>query len=322
MASPIGTGIVTALTRRWLMNTVTDNVYRSNTLLFRLNAANKRIVRGGYQFEVPLMYSQFTNGGFYSGFDILDVAPNDTVKNGAWDWRQADVPVTIDGLTLMKVETPEAVADVVKVLFAQAEMQMAEVLGTGIWSSGTNPKSIDGIQWAVDDGTEGASTTYGGISRTANTWWNCQIDTATTATTMASLQNVFGKCTEGGRNPTVIFSQQANYNFYWALNAGTTSLQRFPSEPAGQDVQLASAGFSNLLFNGTPWLVDSHCQTSHVYMLNEDYIFLGVHPRADFYLQDFQQPVNQDAMTSLLLWGGQLLFTNVQRQGKFTALAS
>jgi hypothetical protein len=321
MATAIGTNVVTSLVNRWLMPTVTDNTYRSVPLLFRLNAANKRMVRGGTQFEAPLMYAQFTNGGSYTGYDALDAAPNDTVKNAAWDWRQYYVPVTIDGLTLMKVETPEAVADVVKVLFAQAEMQMAEMLGQGVWSNGSNLKNIDGLQWAVDDGTE-ASATYGGISRTANTWWNCQIDTATTATTMASLQLLFGKCSEGGRTPTIIFSPQANYNFYWALNAGTTSLQRFPSEPAGQDVQLAAAGFSNLLFNGTPWLVDSHCQTSHVYMLNEDYISLGVHPRADFYLQDFQQPVNQDAMVSLLLWGGQLLMTNCARSGKMTALTS
>lgn len=321
MATAIGTNVVTSLVNRYLMPTITDNVYRSNSLLFRLNAANKRMVRGGTQFEAPLMYAEFTNGGPYSGYDPLDVAPNDTVKNAAWDWRQYYVPVTIDGLTLMKVETPEAVADVVKVLFAQAEMQMAEVLGDGVWSDGTNPKNIDGLQWAVDDGTQ-ASATYGGISGTSNTWWNCQIDTATTATTMASLQLVFGKCSEGGRTPTIIFSRQANYNFYWALNAGTTSLQRFPSEPAGQDVQLAAAGFSNLLFNGTPWLVDSHCPANSVYFLNEDYIYLGVHPRADFYLQDFQQPVNQDAMVSLLLWGGQLLLTNRARQGKMTALTS
>jgi len=319
MATPIGTNLVNSLVDRWLMPQVVDNVYKSNSLLFRLYKSNKKMIRGGTQFEIPIMYSDFVNGGFYSGYDVLDVAPNDTVFNAAWDWRQAYVPVTFDGLTLMKVESPRAVADVVKYQFGQAEMRMAEVLGTGIWSNGSNTKSIDGIQWAVDDGTEGASTTYGGISRTTFPFWKCQIDTATSATGLSALQNLFGKASEGGRHPTVIVSPQANYNFYWALN---TSAQTFPIEPAGRDVQLAQAGFSNLVFNGTPWLVDSHCQASHVYMLNEDYFTLGVHPRADMWLEDFQVPVNQDAISAKLYWGGQLMCTNPARQAKFTALTS
>ncbi len=319
MATPIGTNLVNSLVDRWLMPTVVDNVYRSNTLLFRLYKANKKMIRGGTQFEIPIMYSDFVNGGFYSGYDVLDVAPNDTVFNAAWDWRQAYVPVTFDGLTLMKVESPRAVADVVKYQFGQAEMRMAEVLGTGLWSSGSNAKSIDGIQLAVDDTTEGASATYGGISRTTFPFWKSQVDAATSATGLSALQQMFGKCSEGGRRPTVIVSPQANYNFYWALN---TSAQTFPMEPAGRDVQLAAAGFSNLVFNGTPWLVDSHCQTSHVYMLNEDYFILGVHPRADMWLEDFQVPVNQDAISAKLYWGGQLMCTNPSRNGKLTALTS
>jgi hypothetical protein len=39
-------------------------------------------------------------------------------------------------------------------------------------------------------------------------------------------------------------------------------------------------------------------------------------------LQDFQTPVDQDAMTALLLWAGNLVCGNVQRQGKFTAIAA
>lgn len=319
MATAIGTNLINSLVDRWLFPTAVDNVYRSNTLVFRLYKSNKKMIRGGTQFEVPITYAEFTNGGFYSGYDVLDVAPNDTVFNAAWDWKQAYVPVTFDGLTLMKVDSPRAVADVVKYQFSQAEMQMAEILGDGVWTNGSNSKSIDGIQLAVDDGSEGASTTYGGISRSTYPFWNCQIDTATTTTGLSALQNLFGKATEGGRRPTVIISRQANYNFYWALN---TSAQTFPVEPTGTDVQMAQAGFSNLVFNGTPWLVDSHCQPSHVYMLNEDYFILGVHPRADLWLEDFQVPINQDAISAKLYWGGNLLCTNPSRQAKFTALAA
>jgi hypothetical protein len=120
-------------------------------------------------------------------------------------------------------------------------------------------------------------------------------------------------------------SGQTQYDRYWALNV---SNQRFVIEPSGHDEQLASAGFSNLLMNGTPWVVDSHvpadATTSDppIYFLNEDYLFLAVSPRADFYMEDFQTAITQDAMVAKLFWGGNLITTNCQLQGKMTNIAA
>lgn len=315
MATPIGTGVVTSIARRFILPEVVDNIYASNAIFFRMHKANKKIVRGGYQIEVPLMYSRFAAGGFYQGYDLLDTAPSDTVKNGAWDWKQAFVPVTVDGLTLIKTDSPEAVADFIRLYFAQAEMEMVEILGTGLWSTGTS-NQIDGLAIAVD-----STGTYGGLLRSANSWWAAQEDASTATMTLAALNTFFGTCSEGGRHPTIIASSQAQYNRYWALNA---SQQRFVIEPGGHDEQLASAGFSNLLLNGVPWIVDSHIPvdgaTSRdpIYFLNEDYLFLAVSPRADFYMEPFQTAINQDAMVAKMFWAGNLVTTNCQLQGKMT----
>jgi hypothetical protein len=319
MATPIGTNVVTSIARRFILPEIVDNIYRSNPVFFRLQQANKKIIRGGTQIEVPLMYSRFTNGGFYTGLDVLDVAPNDTVKNGAWDWRQAYVPVTVDGLTLIKTDSAEAIADFVRLYFAQAEMEMVEVLATGLWSVGGS-NSIDGLSLAVD-----STGTYGGLSRASNTWWAAQEDSTTDTLSLTALQSMFGNTSEGGRHPTLLVSVQAQYNRYFALNTG---IQRFPVEPAGRDEQLASAGFSNLLFNGVPWTVDSHVPAdagtgdNPIFMLNEDYIYLAVSPRADFYMEEFQTAINQDAMVAKLFWAGNLVVTNCARQGKLTNIAA
>lgn len=315
MATPIGTNVVTSIARRYILPEIVDNIYASNAIFFRMHKANKKIVRGGYQIEVPLMYSRFAAGGFYQGYDLLDTAPSDTVKNGAWDWKQAYVPVTVDGLTLIKTDSPEAVADFIRLYFAQAEMEMVEILGTGLWSTGT-ANQIDGLAIAVD-----STGTYGGLLRSSNSWWAAQEDASTATMTLAALNTFFGTCSEGGRHPTIIVSGQTQYNRFWALN---TSNQRFPVEPAGHDEQLASAGFSNLLLNGVPWTVDSHvpvdAATSRepIYFLNEDYLFLAVSPRADFYMEPFQTAINQDAMVAKMFWAGNLVTTNCQLQGKMT----
>lgn len=325
MATPIGQDTVTAVARRYILPEVVDNVYNSNVITFRLNSANKRIIQGGTQIEVPLMYARFAAGGPYRGYDLLNVAPSDTVKNGAWDWKQHYVPVTVDGLTLIKTDSPEAIVNFINMYFAQAEMEMAENLGIGLFSNpAANPKDIDGFAAAIDDGS--VASTYGGLDRTVNPFHASQVDSTTAALSLTALQAMFGNAAEGGRHPTLIASRQEQYNRFWALNVVN---QDFPATmPTGSDEQLAAAGFTNQLFNGVPWVVDSHVMNgpnaanSAVLMLNEDYIFLAVSPRADFYLEDFQTPVNQDAMVAKMLWAGNLVVTNVQRQGKMTNISS
>lgn len=326
-ATPVGTDVVTAISRRYIVPQIADNVYLSNLMFHRLNQSNRRIVQGGYQIEQPLMYAKMAAGGPYSGYDLLNIAPSDTILNGAWQWKQYYSPVTVDGLTLIKTDAPDAIANFLNIYFAQAEMDLADQLGNGVWSDGvTATNNIDGLAGAVDN--DGVLTTYGGLSRSTYTWWKSQEDSTTTATSLAAYQALFGNCTVGGRHPTIIVETQSAYNYFYGLN---TSIQRFPSQPAGQDEQLAQAGFNNLLFNGVPVTVDSHITTApgyvanttgNVFMLNEDFMYLYVSPRANFTLEDFQTAINQDAMVAKLLWAGNLVISNCALQGKFTQIQS
>jgi hypothetical protein len=311
----IGVDTLTSISRRYILPEIVDNIYRSNPLFYRLNASNRKIT-GGTQIEVPLMYKRFAAGGPYQGADVLTIAPSDTVRNAVFTWKQQYVPVVFDGLTLIKADTPEAIANLMRLQAQQAEEEMCENLGTGIHSDGTtDPKQIAGLQLAVD-----SAGVYGGLDRSTYTWWGSYKDSTTTIMSLSGLQAAHGTATEGGRHPTLIVGQQAAYNRYWALGSGAV-IQDIG--PAGSDMQLAAAGFKNMLFNGVPWVVDSHTvNSSTIFMLNEDYIFLVVTPRADFALEDFQTPVNQDAAVSKLLWAGELVCTNPGRQAKLTAIAA
>lgn len=325
MATPVGTGLVSSISRRYIMPDVVDFIYRSNVVTFRLLSQSKKMVQGGTQIEVPAMYKAFTNGGPYQGYDLLDVAPNDTVKSLAFDWKQQYSPVAIDRLSLIKLNSPEAVANGVGLLFAQAQMDLVDKIGTGIWSDAvTNAKQIDGIKGAVDAGT--ITTVYGGLTRSTNTWINSTVDATTTTLTAPALQSLFMNATEAGRSPTLIASRAMQYN---RLHNLTSPGQEFPVMAGGHDEQLASVGFTNILYNNTPWVVDSHvpdgatnASNSDIYMLNEDYFQLVVSPMADFYLEDFQVPVNQDAMVAKILWAGNLVVMNTQRQAKMTTVVA
>lgn len=329
MTTPLGTNVVTSIVNRFLMPEIVDNIYNSNPVWFRLNRANKKLVRGGNHIEVPLMTSRFTNGGPYQGLDVLDVSPNDTVRTAAWSWKQHYVPVSFDGLTLLKTDSPDAIANIIQFTMDQAEMEMAENLATGLWGDGTGTltsvKDIDGLAAAVDDATN--VSTYGGLSRSTapySTIWKSFYDGSNATLTLNVLQAAFGTTQVGGRAPTLIVSRQDQYNRFWNLNQ---VMQTMPTQPGGRDEVLAQAGFHNQLFNGVPWVVDSHVplgsgSNSRIYMLNEDFIYWVVNPRADFYMEPFQTPIQQDALAAKLLWAGNLVVTNCKRQGVLASITA
>lgn len=324
VASPIGTNTVNSISERFIMPEVVDVVYGRNPLFFRLNKAMKKIIRGGTHIEVPFMYDNFVAGGSYSGFQQLDIAPSDTIKNGAWAWKQYYVPVVLDGLTLIKVDTARAIADLVRLQFAQAEMEMARLLGIGLMTDCvTNTNEIDGLKGAVDDG--GVATSYAGLTRASNTWLNSVDDSTSATLTLPVLQSNFMSVSSGGRHPTIILSRKEQYNRYWNLNIIN---QEFPTQPGGHDEVLGSAGFTNQLFNNVPWVIDDNVfdgpnsSNSAILMLNEDYIDLAVSPRGDFHMEPFQTPVDQDAMVAKLFWAGNLIVSNPARQGKLTNVSA
>lgn len=317
MATPIGTNVLNSLSRRYIKPVIYDQFYRSNVVFFRLNARNKKKLQGGTQIEVPLHFQGLAAGGAYQGYDVMDMVPSDTIKNGAWDWKQYYTPVVIDGLTLIKADSPEAVVNLLSAYFEIARQDMANNLGTGLWSDGSNAKQIDGLKGAVDDST--VLATYGGLLRSANTWWKSQFDAATATLTLASMQTMFGNCTEGGRHPTIIVVTQANYNRYVALSVGG---QAFPVQPGGHDEILAQNGFTNVLYNNVPLLVDSKVPANHLFFLNEDYMDLYVNSTVDFYMKEFKEPVNQDVYATSILWAGNLIIENCARQGKMTAVTA
>ena len=226
------------------------------------------------------------------------------------------MPVSVDGGTLIRADSPEAVVNFLSFYFENAQTELAEILGTGVWSNVvSNNKMVDGLVGAVDDGTTAA--TYGGLSRSANVFWKSNVTNVAGALTLTGMQTMFGSCTEGARHPTIIATTQSQWNAYWGLSVGG---QAFPVQPSGHDEQLAQNGFTNLVFNQVPIVVDSHVPTGNMFFINEDYVYLYVNPRADFNMRDFREPVNQDAMTSLILWAGNVCLSNCARQGKLTGL--
>jgi hypothetical protein len=324
-ATAIGVDTVSALSRQYVMPEIVDAVYDSNVLFHRLTRANKKVVQGGTQIEVPIQYARPNNAQAYSGYDVLNTAPFDVIRNAVFEWKQYSTLVTVDGLTLIKTDNPEAIAQLIKTQFELAKADFCHVLGSDMYrGNATDPKKLTGLAQAV-----AASGLYGNINHT-NTWWQSKIDntTALNSVGLAELQNIFSQLTIGRENPTLMIGRRAVYNRLWGLIYGTSGANVQINLPAGgADEILASAGFTNILFNNVPLVVDSQVDDStgtptngKLYMLNENWWEVVVSPRADMAMEDFVTPHDQDAMTAKILFAGELICKNPRLQGAFTAL--
>lgn len=301
------TSEISALTQKYYHPILVDNIFSSNSLFQRARKKWYEVVDGGTSIEVPIAYATTTAAGSYSGAQTLDTTANDQITSLAFDWKQYYANITITGLDELKNSGKQKIVDFLKAKVQLAEKSLANSLGTALFNLGTAANDLIGLRLGID-----SAGTYGGVSRTTYTWLAAQEDGSTTVLSLSAMQSLFGDCTVGNDKPTVAITTQDIYDDYWSL---LQPQQRFT------DKNTADGGFTNLMFNGIPVIVDSHCPASHLFFINEDYIGIRAAKQRNFYFRPFQQPENQDVSTAKIFWTGYLFINNCRMHGKFNALA-
>lgn len=297
---------ISGITQKKFIPKLYDNVFNSNPLLQRHRKKSYQLIDGGTSIMVPLNYAAPTATGWYFGADTLNVNDNDQVTSAEYQWKQLYTNISILRSDELKNAGDEQMLSIVKAKVKIAEKNMEDQLGTGIFSNGTNAKSIIGLQQIV-----ATSNTIGGISQSANTWWQAQADTTTTTTSISALQTQWNLATIGSWSPTVGITTRSLFNAYYSL---LQPQQRF------QDTSSAEAGFQSLMFNGIPILPDSHCPTSNFFFLNEEYIHLWAHREEDMRFEPFAKPVNQNVKIAKIYWMGAYGTSNARLHAVLNAL--
>ena len=285
-----------------------DNIFNSNPLLQRHRKKSYEKIDGGTSINVPLAYAAPTATGWYYGADVLSTTDNDQISAANYTWKGLYTNISILRTDELRNSGDSQILSLVKSKVKIAEKNMEDQLGTGIFSNATNPKSIVGLQQIVS-----TSNTIGGISQSTNSWWAAQNDTTTTTLSMSAMQAQWNLATIGSWSPTVAITTRSIFNSYYAL---LQPQQRF------QDTDSASGGFQSLMFNGLPVLPDSHCPSSNLFFLNEDYMHLFVHKDEDMRFEPFVKPVNQNVRVAKIYWLGAYGSSNCRLQAAMTALTA
>lgn len=299
---------ISGITEKKFVKKLYDNVFDSNPGLQRLKKKSYEKLDGGTSIMVPLNYAQTTASGWYTGADTLSTSDNENITAAEYAWKQIYANISITRLDELKNSGDAQKIALVKSKIQIAEKTILDSMGTALYNDGSTLNAPVGLRAIVN-----TTSTVGGISQTNNSWWASQVDSATTTFSIAALQTQFNACSVDSDQPTVILATRANYNRYYAQ---LQPQQRF------MDSETAKGGFSSLMFNGVPFIADSHAPASHIFILNENYLHLFVHKDEDMRFEPFQKPISQNVKVAKIFWMGALGSSNNRLHGKLSAVAA
>lgn len=323
MASPnaIFTELVSTTFRKHSKE-IRDNVSKNNALLRRMDSKGmKRKEDGGLTIVTPLDYAENATYQRYSGYDVLNIGASDVISAAEYQWRQIAVNVTASGQELRTNSGESRIINLVKSRIKNAVRTFKNNFSSDVYSSGSLPNQINGLQALVADAGTG---TVGGIDSSTWAFWKNKVQSAAaplqgggaitpSATTIESLMlPLWLALTRGDDQPDLIVSDN---NYFTFFETSQTSIKRYTDETK------ANAGFVSMKYKGADVIFDggSGITSNHMYFLNSDYLELVVHKDADMTIMDEMKPYNQDAAVIPVLWMGNMTCSNRSLQGVLKA---
>jgi len=297
--------------------TLVDNIFKDLVLLNHLNEKGRvRVEEGGTQIIEPLMYAVNDTVATYSGYDAIDLTPQEGISAAEYDWKQMAASIAISGIEEAKNRGTEAIIKLLNAKIMQAEMSLKTTLNEQLFGSpGVAPaaKDLNGLGNLI--GTQNNSV--GGIDASTNTWWNpTQATTMAATLSLVNMADVYNRASRGSDVPDLIITNTSLFEKYESL---LTNNVRY------QDVTKANSGFQNLMFKQTPIVFDLElavdASDAPMYFLNTKYLKLTGLNGYWFKTTEFQNGTvaGIDARYALVLAYGNLTCSNRTRQGFMTA---
>jgi hypothetical protein len=277
--------------------------------------------QGGTSLTHPILYSDNTTASSYSGYDELDVTPQEGFTTVELDWKQLSASIAISGREqIINQGDKTKIFSLLDGKIQQAEISLKKIFNEQLFADGTGnaSKDLTGLALAVEDGT--AWSTYGGIDSNTYTFWRNQwldfdaaytsFGTAAGPTTegIKAMRTMFNRCVRAKSKTTLIVTTVDLYEAYEA-NAEGQKLQLV-------DTKMADVGFTNIAFKKVPVIFDEDCPANTMLFLNSEFMKLINAKGRNFITTPFQRPDNQDAKVAQILYAGNLVVYKRDQQGR------
>lgn len=318
--------------------TLSDQITNENALLAWLNMKTRVSVDGGTVIRRPLLFAFNDTVGSYSGYDLIDVTPQEGLGWVEYEWRQHAGSVTISGEEVKKNSGAPQLINLLQAKMDQLKLSVADDLNAMLWGrgAGNGGKDMLGLEAIVNDGkaygssdttVSGDSTTdthLGGIDASTYTWWKSVVNDGpvdlTTFDGITSLNHMYNTIRINRSKVDVEFTTQANFEAYEALAVPNIRFE-------GQRV--ADLGFETIAHRNAEVIFEPDVPSSGAvadgahtfsggggwFMLNSDRLEFVQHADSWLTPTDFVRPYNQDAKTALILSMGNLITDSRRSHG-------
>jgi len=320
-----------------------DNFTNNNAFLRTLKKrGNIRTVSGGNVILEEIAYTDASsiNVNSYSGYEVLNIAPNSPISAASFNLTQYAGAVSMSGLESLQNSGREQLIDLMTGRVQVTEGQLQNRMDNDLYLDGTgnSAKNVTGLAAAIpDDPTTG---TYGGISRATWTFWRSQLYDASSdggaATSAANIQQYMTtlglECVRGSNKPDLWVLDSNFYGFY--VNS-LQAIQRITSADGsagagagfGPDLMFYGGGFPAkvILGGGISGAISSTdtaggATANHAWCINTDFFFYRPHKDRNFVpIGGERQSVNQDAIVKLIGWAGNVTSSGPQFCGVLIA---
>ena len=200
---------------------------------------------------------------------------------------------------------------------------------TDIWNNTTNLLAIQGLPWAIDDGTNVA--TYGGIARSTTNaqgtaWWKSSYVSnsagPTTPTRDLIMQYIMQVFKKNGEKPKMGIMGVGTWDL---LTRDFTPQERY-NTTANSSYGMngpVNALFDAVMIAGVPIYCDPYAPEGQLYLINTDYLHMYIHDKAGFQFLPFESTFinGQIGWLAGVLTLLQMVNVKPQSQGSFANLA-
>ena len=294
-----------------------DNVFTARPLFYALtNGQTIRRISGGAKIVVPIIYGTNSTAGSYADDDTISITAQSGITAAEYSWKQYAASVTITGIEEAKNNGEAEIIDLLEGKIMQAEETIIQNMNTMYLGNGTGNSGKDmlGLNALVGLGNDSGGSPLAGIDATDsdNSWWRSSVSNQAGVLDVASMATMYNNVSVGNDQPTIIITDQDEYEAYEAL---------LQPQLRYTDARVADAGFQNLLFKGAPVTYDSDSNLDgKMFFLNTKYLRLVAHTETWFQPTPFVRPTNQDARYAQILCYGELTTSNRSRQGMIYGL--
>src|ERR1700678_4397211 len=314
---------LSSVVRRAFMPRVYVQLWKSAPLMAALLSSAQVATGGLSPITAPLQGAPMVSGQWvdYSGsFQQPGVQPG--IQNAEFNLKAFVSTIPFLGMEGL-VQLDYSVVPLIEARKNDSTNVTIDTFATSLFNNVSNQQQLIGLPAAIDDGT--FAVTYGGVSRTQNTFWKSTYvhnGGTTTPTRNLMLQFIAQVTKTTGEMPTLGIM---GFGTWTLLAQDFTSQERYnitPGSAFGADTKIQSL-FRALDVAGVPFYADPYAPEGTLYLINTNYLSLYLHERAAFSFTGFEStlPNNQLGYVGAILTLSELVDVKCKAHGKFDGLA-